>query len=111
MAEFKDRFRQLREESKLTQIQLAEKLEISKGTIGNYESGIRMPRFVDLERIADFFNVDIDYLLGRTNYRPEYSLEEEWIIHCYRRADSNTKEGIKTILRNFDEKSASSRAG
>ncbi len=109
MAEFKDRFKQLREEAKLTQIQLADKLGISKGTIGNYESGIRKPRLEDLECIADFFNVDTDYLLGRTNYKPEYSLEEKWIIECYRRAPTNMQDGIKNILRTFDEKSISQK--
>ena len=41
MAQFKDRFKQLRKEAHLTQEQIAVKLNVSKGTIGNYETGER----------------------------------------------------------------------
>ena len=46
---------------------MAEKLGISRSTIGMYETGAREPDFETLEAIADFFNVDTDYLLGRTS--------------------------------------------
>ena len=111
MATFAERFKELREAAHLTQIELAEKLNISKGAVGNYESGSRTPRKLeDLESIADFFNVEIDYLIGRTDHKPEFSLEEIWIINCYRHADSDTKVGIKTILRKFDKKDINSVA-
>ena len=105
MGVFAERFKKLRTEANLTQEELASKLGVSKGTVGNYESGARSPRdYEDLENIADFFNVEIDYLVGRTNSRPEYSLEEQWIIKCYRNADKDTQEAIKTLIRKFDEK-------
>ena len=105
MATFADRFKLLREESGLTQEELARRLGVSKGTIGNYESGARTPRKLDdLNSLADYFNVEIDYLLGRSSTRPEFNLEEQWIISCYRNADEDTKVGIKSILRRFDEK-------
>lgn len=107
MATFADRFKQLREESGLTQEELARRLGVSKGTVGNYESGARTPRKLDdLNSLADYFNVEIDYLLGRSNSRPEYDLEEQWIISCYRNADEDTRLGIKSILRRFDKKDA-----
>ena len=46
---------------------LLTRLEYTRSTIGMYETGAREPDFETLETIADFFNVDIDYLLGRTN--------------------------------------------
>ena len=108
MADFKSRLKELREEKGLTQIQLAEELHMSKGSIGNYESGARKNlRIEDLENIADYFNVEIDYLLGRTNERPEFSLEEQWIMRCYHNADQETKNGIKMILRKFDQDTVS----
>lgn len=67
MGEFKNVFKMLREAAGLTQVQIAEKLGISRSTIGMYETGAREPDFETLELIADFFNVDIDYLIGRTN--------------------------------------------
>lgn len=66
MGDFKTVFKELRIARGLTQAELAKRLSISRSTVGMYESGERVPRHEDLEAIADFFNVDIDYLLGRT---------------------------------------------
>lgn len=66
MGNFQNVFKQLRLASGLTQAEMAEKLGISKSTISMYENGNREPDYEILERIADFFNVDTDYLLGRT---------------------------------------------
>jgi len=103
MVTFAERFKQLREESGLTQEELARRLGVSRSTVGNYESGTRTPRKLDdLNYLADFFNVEIDYLIGRSSRRPEFSPEELRIISCYRNADKDTKFGIKSILRRFD---------
>lgn len=67
MGNFQNIFKQLRLSSGYTQIEMAQKLGISRSTIGMYETGAREPDFETLETIADFFNVDIDYLLGRTD--------------------------------------------
>lgn len=67
MGNFQNIFRKLRTSSNLTQNAIAEKLGISRSTIGMYETGAREPDFETLEKIADYFNVDIDFLLGRTN--------------------------------------------
>lgn len=67
MGDFKNVFKRLRTSSGYTQAEMAEKLGIAKSTISMYENGNREPDFETLEIIADFFNVDIDYLLGRTN--------------------------------------------
>ena len=67
MGDFQNIFKQLRLSSGYTQIEMAQKLGISRSTIGMYETGAREPDFETLEVIADFFNVDIDYLLGRTD--------------------------------------------
>ena len=67
MGNFQNIFKRLRTSSGLTQAEIAEKLGISRSTIGMYETGAREPDFETLEKIADFFNVDIDFLLGRTD--------------------------------------------
>lgn len=108
MATFAERLKELRNERHLTQEELARRLCVANGTIGNYEAGKREPnKLEDLENIADFFNVELDYLVGRTNERPEFSLEEQWIIKCYRNADVDTQNAIKTLIRKFDEKDTS----
>lgn len=61
---FKDVLKKLREEKGLTQEQLAEKLNVSAGTIGNYEQGQRLPKDDRMWiKIAVFFNVSVDYLM------------------------------------------------
>ena len=67
MAQFDKILRLLRGEKDMSQQELADALGISKSAINMYERGERQPNFETLEAIADFFNVDIDYLLGRTN--------------------------------------------
>lgn len=67
MGDFHNVFKQLRTASGLTQAEFSKRIGISRSTIGMYETGAREPDFETLERIADFFNVDIDYLLGRTD--------------------------------------------
>lgn len=67
MAEFNKILKSLRTSQGMTQDELSKCLKISRSTIGMYEKGAREPDFETLELIADFFNVDIDYLLGRTS--------------------------------------------
>ena len=67
MGDFQNVFKKLRLSHGYTQAELADALRISRSTIGMYETGAREPDFETLEIIADFFNVDTDYLLGRTN--------------------------------------------
>lgn len=59
----------LRKEKNLSQYKLAELMNLSRGQIANYEQGSRKPDFEILEEFADFFDVSIDYLLGRTELR------------------------------------------
>ena len=67
MGNFQSVLKSLRKANGLTQDELAKILKISRSTIGMYENGSREPDYETLEAIADYFNVYIDYLLGRTN--------------------------------------------
>lgn len=64
MGNFSNVFRDLRIKSGLTQQEMADRLKISRSSIGMYENGEREPSFELLELIADYFNVDMNYLLG-----------------------------------------------
>lgn len=64
MTDFKTRLKKLRNSKGLTQIELAQILNTSKSTISMYENGNRKPPLDVLEEITDFFNVDINYILG-----------------------------------------------
>ncbi|WP_367277887.1 helix-turn-helix domain-containing protein [Clostridium sp.] len=58
--------RELREEKKLTQSELAKFLNVSRASISAYENRTNDPSLDVLIKMADFFNVSLDYLLGRT---------------------------------------------
>lgn len=60
-----ERLKELRTKRGYSQAELAEKLHVSKSTISMIESGARKPSVEVLEMIADFFNVDVDYLRGK----------------------------------------------
>lgn len=68
MASFGDRLKELRKKSNLTQQELASKFYLNKSSISRYENGTQLPEHELLEKIADYFDVSIDYLLGRTNF-------------------------------------------
>lgn len=61
---FKNVLIQLRLENKMTQTELANKIGVVKGTIANYESGLRKPDNDKLIALAEVFGVSVDYLLG-----------------------------------------------
>ncbi|BAD74778.1 transcriptional regulator [Geobacillus kaustophilus HTA426] len=63
-----DRLRKLRQEKKLTQEELGKKINVTKVSISGYENGNRTPDTETLQKLADFFNVTTDYLLGRTDH-------------------------------------------
>lgn len=67
-----DILKKLRNEKKITQRELAKLLNLSPSTIAMYETAQRKPDFETLEKIANFFDVSTDYLLGRTNIRNPY---------------------------------------
>lgn len=64
---FGERLARLRTNKGLSQYKLAELLGFSRGQIANYEHGTREPDHETLRRLADFFGVTTDYLLGRTD--------------------------------------------
>lgn len=67
---FAIRIKNLRQSKELTQVQLAEKLGVKKQSISNWENDNIMPSVDMLVRIADFFQVSTDYLLGRDIQEP-----------------------------------------
>lgn len=79
---FGDRLRELREDRSLTQDQLAEHLKITRQQLSSYENGRFEPNMDTLVSIADFFDVSLDYLLGRTKakYNLSFTKNKEKLI-------------------------------
>lgn len=69
---FKDRLKGLREDSDLTQDELAKALKITRSALSNYETAIREPDVKLLVDIANYFDVSLDYLMCRTNIKIPY---------------------------------------
>ena len=61
------RLKELRNAKKVTQVKLAMDLNLSQHSISRYETGEREADYDTLVAIADYFNVSVDYLLGRTD--------------------------------------------
>ena len=69
MRDFSEVLRELRKEKKVSQRKLGELLGISDRNIRFYESGEHRPDFEGLLLLADYFNVSLDYLVGRSDDR------------------------------------------
>lgn len=61
------RLKELRTNRKISQVKLAMDLNLSQNSISRYETGEREADYDTLVAIADYFNVSVDYLLGRTD--------------------------------------------
>lgn len=83
---FRIKLKELRENKNISQYKLAADLQIAQSTVGSWESGTRECNFNMLIKLADYFNVSIDFLLGRENAtkdtsivkRPDYALSEKF---------------------------------
>lgn len=69
------RIKQLREELKLNQEELARKLNISPSTIAMYETNRRQPNYEILENLSNIFGCSLDYLLGKSDIRNPENIE------------------------------------
>ncbi|EIJ69314.1 DNA-binding helix-turn-helix protein [Fusobacterium necrophorum subsp. funduliforme ATCC 51357] len=76
----KDRITDLRKEKKLTQEKMAKIFNVGISTISMWEQGQRIPRPKLLQEICDYFNVDMDYLMGRSDIKNRYQagLKYDW---------------------------------
>lgn len=73
MGNFANVLKELRTRSGFSQQELANTLGVSRSSISMFERGEREPNIEILELIADYFNVDMNYLLGNSNYTTNIS--------------------------------------
>ena len=90
---FGDVLRELLEDQKITQKQLAKDLNVAPSTLGNYIRNIREPDFEILKTFADYFDVSIDYLLDHKHKGKEsLTREEQTLLHIFRSLSIEQKE-------------------
>lgn len=83
---FKDRLRELRKQNNVLQSELAKTLNIRNTTVSAWENGVSEPEFETLIKIANYFNVSTDFLLG---------LEDEY----GNKIDNNGDMYVKVVAR------------
>lgn len=101
---FSIKLKTLREEKRISQRDLAKILGISQGSVGNWEAGTREPDFKTVKKIADFFDVSIDYLIGRnvpTNI--ETFTRQPAKVESFDRKDAQKKEAPSDLFKETEE--------
>lgn len=108
-----ERIKTLREGIHLSQAKLAAKLGVGQPAVFRYENGLTFPSFSVLIQYADFFDVSLDYLFGRTdnpqgklyNFQPKILADnaqmQEFIEMCFdpnSPANAKLKESILKLL-------------
>ena len=111
---FAERLKTIRKQKGYTQVSLAEKLEVSKGTVAMWETGKRTPDFETLINLSDLFDVRTDYLLGNSDNNSSIKLTDEdidqlgrWeledaftdIIKMYLSLDSFGKSTVESLIK------------
>lgn len=91
-----NRLRELREKAGLRQIDVANETGIDQKTLSNYETGKTNPDSYALIKLADFYNVSIDYIVGRIDIDFTSSQRQE-INRCIESITNELKK-IKKIL-------------
>lgn len=101
MRTFSNVLKTLRIDRGLTQEQLAEQLKITKQAVSHYERGTREPKNQEMyEAIADFFNVDMNYLIGHNAQTSlNISDDELRIINAYRQSSDEIKIAVRAVLK------------
>ncbi len=69
MATFEERLAALRKEKGISQADLGEILGVTRWSVLNYEAGKNRPDYEGLMALADYFEVSLDYLTGRTDQK------------------------------------------
>lgn len=93
---FANRIKQLRIENNLTQKDIAEKLGMTPTGISYWESGNAVPNYETLKKLADLFNVSIDFLIGNEKTNDENDV----LFRKIGKVDEEKKELLMRILNN-----------
>ena len=103
MLNFLKNLKNLRQEKSMNQTQLADAIGLSRSAIAMYESGQREPDLKTLYTIADYFNVSVDYLVGKSDTREKTPSEEgvaldDFTYALYDETKDLTEEDKKMLL-------------
>lgn len=98
-----DKIKTLRKKRNLTQVELAKKLTIAQSTLGMIESNQREGSKKTLKKLADFFDVTVDYLLSSDDDIPT-AIEEENNIELNNRDKKDIAKDLDMLMSKLDKK-------
>ena len=114
MATMGERIKQLRKEMGLTQTELGEKLDVTKGTVYTWETNSRKPSFEKLMKLCNLFDKDAGYVMGTQDEPGRFRMTEEEEEECalstveeelteyalkYARLDEYGRRAVQAIIR------------
>ena len=102
MANFADRLKELRKVKGVTQRQMADLLGIAERNYQRYETGVVDPTASNATKLADFFEVSVDYLIGRVNFW--HDKEGHIVVKVPPDIFGTTDEELAEMERNAKEK-------
>lgn len=92
------KLKELREQRKISQNQLAKELNLNTVTYNNWETGKREPNIETLIKLADFYNVTLDYLVGRDFTNPIGYLTDNQITFVKSFLALNLDNQMNTVI-------------
>ena len=102
----KEILKELREGRKLTQLEFSQIMSVAPSTVGLWEQGRREPSYEKLKKIADFYGVSTDYLLGRSSDENlKSSSEETNLLQGFRNLTQDSQEMLLQLLNVLQRKS------
>lgn len=102
---FPERLKEIRKSKRMSQRELAQALSVSQQTIGSWEVGRSEPNTELLQKIATYFSVSVDYLLGGkdTNRAPKWASNDD-VLELQDYLDSNVNMAFRGVTLNKEQK-------
>ncbi len=101
-----DRIKACRKQKKISQMDLADMLNVSQAAITSWERGVRKPDVDTVAKMADIFCVTTDYLIGRDQEATTIPLPDDMAAHTESDMSPELKAEIEEIARRVYEKYA-----
>lgn len=98
-----EKMKKLRKERKITQEQLAKDIGVERSSIGKYETGTQ-PSTDIITRLADYFNVSVDYLLGRDEIKNPPQGDGNYTMELNGRDERDISRRLDRMLSELDKK-------
>lgn len=95
MSDLGSRLKKARENKRLTQQQVAKILGVSNGAISGYERNYRDPDSEMMKKMADLYEVSLDWLYDRSEKESEYTLPEDVILNVIKEAESQFNVNLR----------------